>query len=138
MQTSQRVVVVHSPHSGRSSKLSEAITYLEQTGLEIVNTISIADLDDLPAQGTTWKENGIDVAIAAGGDGLVGGVITHIAESGLLLGILPLGTANDIARSLHIPLDLAEVAKVIALGKEVEVDIGEAQPAEQAPHIASP
>src|SRR6516225_6183262 len=103
MQTSQRVIVVHSPHSGRSSKLSEAITYLQQTGLEVVNTISIADLDDLPAQGTTWKESGIDVAIAAGGDGLVGGVITHIAESGLSLGILPLGTSNDIARALHIP-----------------------------------
>jgi len=69
---------------------------------------------------------------------LVGGVITHIAESGLPLGILPLGTANDIARSLRIPLDLQEAVKVIALGKEIEVDVGEAQPAEQAPHLASP
>src|SRR2546423_49515 len=138
MQTAQRAVVIHSPHSGRSSKLSEAITYLEQTGLEIVNTISIADLDNLPAQGPIWKANGIDIAISGGGDGLVGGVITHIAESGLPLGILPLGTSNDIARSLHIPLDLQEAAQVIALGKEIEVDIGEAQPAEQAPHLASP
>src|SRR5437016_13327943 len=138
MQTAQRAVVIHSPHSGRSSKLSEAITYLEQTGLEIVNTISIADLDNLPAQGSIWKANGIDIAISGGGDGLVGGVITHIAESGLPLGILPLGTSNDIARSLHIPQDLSEAAKVIALGKEIEVDIGEAQPAEQAPHLASP
>src|SRR5256712_4075406 len=134
----KRAIVIHSPHSGRSEKLPDALKHLEQAGLKVVNSISIADLDDLPAQGTPWKESGMDVAIAAGGDGLVGGVITHIAESGLPLGILPLGTANDIARSLHIPLDLAEVAKVIALGKEVEVDIGEAQPAEQAPHIASP
>ena len=81
MQTAQRAVVIHSPHSGRSSKLSEAITYLEQTGLEIVNTISIADLDNLPAQGPIWKANGIDIALSGGGDGLVGGVITHIAES---------------------------------------------------------
>ena len=56
MQTSQRAVVIHSPHSGRSSKLSEAISYLEQTGLEIVHIISIADLDDLPAQGSIWKD----------------------------------------------------------------------------------
>src|SRR6266702_4895605 len=118
---SQRTVVIHSPHSGRSEKLAEAMTYLEQTGVEVVNKISIADLDKLPAQGTTWKESGIDVAIAAGGDGLVGGVITHIAESGLPLGILPLGTANDTARSLHIPLDIPEAAKAITLGKEIEV-----------------
>src|SRR2546429_2715468 len=137
MQTSQRVVVIHSPHSGRSSKLSEAITYLEKAGLEIVNTISIADLDDLPAQGPIWKANGIDIAISGGGDGLVGGVITHIAESGLPLGILPLGTSNDIARSLHIPQDLQEAAQVIAQGDEHLVDVGVAKPAEQAPHLAT-
>src|SRR6266702_3410432 len=138
MQTSQRVVVIHSPHSGRSSKLSEAITYLEQTGLEIVNTISIADLDNLPAQGPIWKANGIDIAISGGGDGLVGGVITHIAESGLPLGILPLGTSNDIARSLHIPQDIGEAAHVIAQEREQEVDVGVVQPAEQVTHPAHP
>jgi diacylglycerol kinase (ATP) len=137
MQTGQRAVVIHSPHSGRSSKLSEAITYLEQTGLEIVHTISIADLDDLPAQGPVWKANGIDIAVSGGGDGLVGGVITHIAESGLPLGILPLGTSNDIARSLYIPMDLQEAAQVIAQGNEHLVDIGVAKPAEQAPHPAT-
>ena len=129
---SQRVILIHSPHSGRSRKLPDAIKHLEQAGLEVVKSISIADLDDLPAQGTPWKESGIDVAIAAGGDGLVGGVITHIAQSGLPLGILPLGTSNDIARALHIPQDIGEAAHVIALGKEQEVDIGMAQPAEQA------
>ena len=113
----QRVIVIHSPHSGRSRKLPDAIKRLEQAGLEVMNSISIADLDGLPAQGTVWKESGVDVAIAAGGDGLVGGVVTHIAESGLPLGILPLGTSNDIARALHIPQDIGEAARVIAQGK---------------------
>ena len=128
----QRVIVIHSPHSGRSSKLPDAIKHLEQAGLVVAASISIADLDHLPAQGTVWKESGVDVAIAAGGDGLVGGVITHIAKSGLPLGILPLGTSNDIARALHIPQDIGEAARVIAQGKEQEVDVGAARPAEQA------
>jgi len=128
---SQRIIVVHSPHSGRSEELAEAIKDLEQTGVEVVNKISIADLDNLPAQGPTWKESDIDVAIAAGGDGLVGGVTTHIAESGLPLGILPLGTSNDIARALHIPQDLHGAAQVIAQGKEQPIDIGVARPAGQ-------
>ena len=114
----QRVILIHSPHSGRSSKLPDALKHIEQAGLEIVNSISIADLDDLPAQGTSWKESGVDVAIAAGGDGLVGGVITHIAESGLPLGILSLGTSNDTSRALHIPQDIGEAAHVIAQGSE--------------------
>ena len=67
----------------------------------------------------------------------MGGVITHIAESGLPLAILPLGTSNDIARSLHIPLELQEAAQVIAQGDEHLVDIGVARPAEQAPHLAT-
>jgi diacylglycerol kinase (ATP) len=134
----QRIILIHSPHSGRSSKLPDALKHLEQAGLEVVNSISIAKLDDLPAQGTPWKESGVDVAIAAGGDGLVGGVITHIAESGLPLGILPLGTSNDIARALHIPQDIGEAAQVIAQGKEQEVDVGAAQSAEQATHLGTP
>jgi len=136
MHSPQRAIIINSPHSGRSAQLSEAITHLQQTGIEVVNTIAIATLDNLPPQGTTWKESGIDVAVAAGGDGLVGGVITHIAASGLPLGILPLGTSNDIARSLQIPQDIELAAQVIARGKEQEVDVGVARPAEQAPHPA--
>ncbi len=133
----QRVIVIHSPHSGRSSKLPDAIKHLEQAGLEVVKSISIADLDNLPAQGTVWKESGIDVAISAGGDGLVGGVVTHIAESGLPLGILPLGTSNDIARALLIPQDIGEAAQVIAQGVEKEMDVGMGQPAKQASHAGT-
>jgi diacylglycerol kinase family enzyme len=83
-------------------------------------------------------KHGFSVAIAAGGDGVIGGVITHIAENGPPLGILPLGTSNDIARSLSIPQNLLWAAEAIAHGQERSVDIGVAQPAEQAPHSAGP
>jgi diacylglycerol kinase (ATP) len=137
MQTSRRAIVIHSPHSGRSEKLAQALELLQHSGIEITDCISIADLDNLPPQGTNWMQRGIDVAIAAGGDGLVGGVITHIDESGLPLGILPLGTSNDIARSLRIPQEIEMAVQAIAQGKEQEIDVGVARPAEQAPHLAS-
>ena len=133
-----RALIVHSPHSGRSDKLSAVLSHLRQGGIDVVDVISIASLDGLPGQGQGWMEKGIDIAIAAGGDGVVGGVITHIAECGLPLGILPLGTANDIARSLDIPQDVQKAAETIAHGRQVEVDIGIAQPAEQALHSANP
>lgn len=133
----RQAIAIHSPHSGRSDKLSDALAHLQDMGIEVADKISIASLDQLPPQGANWIKNGIDVAIAAGGDGTVGGVITHIAESGLPLGIMPLGTANDIARSLRIPQDLQAAAQVIAQGKQREVDIGVAHPAEQAPHAAA-
>lgn len=135
--TRRKAIVIHSPHSGRSAELSQALTDLRQAGVNIMQVISIADLDHLPPQGTVWKEQGASIAVAAGGDGLIGGVITHIAESDLPLGILPLGTSNDIARTLHIPQDIQWAAEVITQGKIQEVDIGMAHPAEQAPHQAS-
>ena len=137
MQKPKRAIVIHSPHSGRAAQLSQALNYLQQVGVVVAQVLPISDLDGLPPQGAVWQQSGIDIAIAAGGDGLVGGTITHIAESGLPLGIMPLGTANDIARALLIPQLLLQAAEVIAWGKEQEVDIGVAHPAEQAPHVAS-
>src|SRR5260370_7274828 len=133
-----RVRVIRRRHLSRAGKLSAALDYLKQAGIDVVDVISIASLDGLPEQGQTWMERGIDIAIAAGGDGVVGGVIKNIAECGLTLGILPLGTANDVARSLDIPQDVQKAAEIIAQGRQVEVDIGIAQPAEQALHNASP
>jgi diacylglycerol kinase (ATP) len=132
-----KILLVHSPHSGRSSQLTEAITSLQMQSLEIVESLSIADLDGLPDQGSLWKERGIDIVVAAGGDGLIGGVATHIATSGLPLAILPLGTSNDIARSLNIPQDVSAAAALLTDGKIIEADLGVAQPAEQAPHTPS-
>jgi len=133
---SRKAIIIHSPHSGRSAQLPESIAHLRQFGIDITTVISIADLDGHPLQGPSWREQGIDIVVAAGGDGLIGGVITHIAESGLPLGILPLGTSNDIARSIAIPQDIRQAAEVIANGQVIEIDIGVAHPAEQAPHLA--
>src|SRR5205085_9400556 len=99
--------------------------HLQEVGVEVIKNISVAELDNQPPQGENWREEGIDIAIAAGGDGLVGGVITHIAEIGLPLGILPLGTANDIARSLQIPQDVHQAVKIGRASCRERVEIPE-------------
>lgn len=132
-----RAIVIHSPHAGRARYLEQTLSQLRQHNVTITDVVSIADLDGLPAQGAVWKAQGLDVVIAAGGDGLVGGVITHIAESALSLGIIPLGNANDIARTLNIPQDIQQATKTIINGHIIEIDVGVAQPAEQAPHRAN-
>ena len=137
MPGTRQVIVIHSPHAGRSEQFSQALSYLRQANVEIAAQIAIDQLDAVPNQGTQWVAQGLDAAVAAGGDGTVGGVITHIVDSGLPLGILPLGTSNDIARSLKTPQDLKQAAEVIARGKLATIDVGEAQPAKQAPHLAS-
>jgi YegS/Rv2252/BmrU family lipid kinase len=70
---------------------------------------------------------GVSTIIAAGGDGTVRSVAFRLIGSEVALGILPLGTAMNVARGLGIPLDLEGAASVIAAGRVRGIDVGEAR-----------
>lgn len=63
------------------------------------------------------------VVVAAGGDGTLNAVATKLVDTGLAMGILPLGTFNYVARVLDIPLDLIQAAEVIATGAQRSVHV---------------
>jgi YegS/Rv2252/BmrU family lipid kinase len=65
------------------------------------------------------------LVIAAGGDGTVGAAADVVAGTTAVLGIIPLGTSNDVARSLGIPPDPVEAAQALADGEVISVDAGE-------------
>ncbi|MYZ47525.1 lipid kinase [Propylenella binzhouense] len=67
----------------------------------------------------------IDLVIVGGGDGSLNSVARAVIERDLPLGILPLGTANDLARTLAIPPDPVRAAEVIAAGHTRRLDLGE-------------
>lgn len=63
--------------------------------------------------------------ILGGGDGTLNAAAEALRETGLPLGILPLGTANDLARTLGIPADAPEAAAGIILNAGIRaVDLG--------------
>ncbi len=68
---------------------------------------------------------GFTEVIVGGGDGTLNAAAPGIVDTGLPLGILPLGTANDLARSLAIPPDPAAAARVIAAGHLRPIDLGQ-------------
>ncbi len=59
-------------------------------------------------------EEGVDLVVAAGGDGTVSDVADALACTGTLLGIVPVGTGNAVARDLGIPLDLDGAMALLA------------------------
>ncbi|KMO21906.1 lipid kinase [Methylobacterium platani] len=65
-----------------------------------------------------------DMVILGGGDGTLNAAAQALAEAQLPLGILPLGTANDLARSLGLPADPLEAAEVIATVPARPIDLG--------------
>src|SRR5436305_2273258 len=66
----------------------------------------------------------IDCVVIAGGDGTLNAAAFGLLKSGLPLGIVPAGTANDLARTLNIPDDVQAALDIIARGGERRVDIG--------------
>lgn len=86
---------------------------------------------------------GAQLVVAGGGDGTVRQVAGVLTETGVPLGILPLGTANLFARNLGLPCsDVAEMVQSALLGQCRAVDIGlvryvqlgPAGPVESPPH----
>lgn len=67
---------------------------------------------------------GYDTIVAVGGDGTVHHVVQHLVGTGMRLGILPLGTANNFARGLKIPSNLEEAMRILACGHERRIDVG--------------
>ncbi|MCE7980612.1 MAG: diacylglycerol kinase family lipid kinase [Caldilinea sp. CFX5] len=69
-------------------------------------------------------DRGDTLIIAAGGDGTIEEVATALIHSPATLGILPLGTMNNLARALGIPLDLTDAALLLAIGATRHIDVG--------------
>lgn len=65
-----------------------------------------------------------DLVILGGGDGTVSGLVDLLLGEDVILGVLPLGTANSFARTLGLPLDVDGAIEVLATGVPKRIDLG--------------
>lgn len=120
---SQRALLLVNRHARRGqADLSSAIERLHALGLELTEKPIEApqSLSDTIRQ---YRDQ-VDLVIVGGGDGTLNAAIEGLIEVQLPFGILPLGTANDLARTLGIPSDLAKACDVIAAGRQERIDLG--------------
>ena len=66
----------------------------------------------------------VDTIVLCGGDGTLHYAAPALLKSKLPLGILPLGTANDLARSLKIPRELDDAIDLILSGETTNISLG--------------
>lgn len=114
-------VIIGNPASGRVSmrKLKQCAEMLDRSGIraEIWPT-------ERPEHATELATlAGARLVVAAGGDGTINEVINGLHRDARL-GILPLGTANVLARELGIPLNLERACRRILAGEAVRIDLG--------------
>jgi YegS/Rv2252/BmrU family lipid kinase len=123
--TLKHVVFIVNPNSGteRQKEIQEAIdACLDKSkySYEIVNT-------QFAKHGTTLAKEAADkgawAVVAVGGDGSVNDVVQGLAGTNCVLGIIPKGSGNGMARTLRIPLDTIEAMKSLSKGRAVNIDV---------------
>ena len=100
-----------------------------------------AELRETKAQGdgrilaAKAREDGFACVVAVGGDGTVTEVVNGLADGpdGVVLGIIPCGTGNDLCRTLGIPLDPVAALALLEEGEVRKIDLFRATFRGQAP-----
>jgi YegS/Rv2252/BmrU family lipid kinase len=118
------LIVNPSAAGGRTSRaLAGVRAALADYGLphHVQWTRSLDDARELALRAAAAGE----VAVAFGGDGLAGAIAGALKHSDGVVGVLPGGRGNDLARVLGIPLDPVRACEVLAHGVERELDLGQ-------------
>ena len=120
--TSAAMIVNAKSRSGQRS-FQEACAAM--AGLPFpVDAHAVEDPADLEATVDRVLAAQPDLVILGGGDGTISGLVDKLVGQGVILGILPLGTANSFARTLGIPLDIPGAVDVIRTGAPRRIDLG--------------
>ncbi|HEX8026551.1 MAG TPA: diacylglycerol kinase family protein [Candidatus Limnocylindrales bacterium] len=126
----RRILVVWNPAAGEKAGIATNRTSIEDVH-RVMEANGLGDeVFESPSEAAAGERvdaairDGYDVVIAAGGDGTVRSVALRLLERETALGILPLGSAMNLARSLGIPRELEPAAAIVAAGHVRTIDVG--------------
>jgi diacylglycerol kinase (ATP) len=128
-----QIKVLLNPYSNRwnsKKRWPMAESALRAAGLDFDLSVS-EHTDHLVDLAAAAVRQGYSTLIVAGGDGSIGEVVNGAARGWdekrpfpAAIGILPLGTANDLADNIGIPRDFSAVAQMISNGRTRPIDLG--------------
>jgi diacylglycerol kinase (ATP) len=120
----RRVVLVFNARGGRArGAMPRVRAALAHEGLTVQAILDIKEVKQLE-DWVALPDDERPLIIAAGGDGTVSAVANYTASTAAVMGILPLGTSNDVARSLAIPIHIERAAALFRSGRVTDVEAG--------------
>lgn len=122
MSSVRALLIVNRRSRDGNADLDRTVQVLREHDVELIESYPTE-----PAQvGAAIRSHAarIDCVIIGGGDGTLNAAAPALLSCGVPLGILPLGTANDLARTLGIPSDTAQATEVILHGGRQAIDLG--------------
>ncbi|WP_460839352.1 lipid kinase [Noviherbaspirillum agri] len=120
--TKRALLIVNRKSRNGTADIESAIAHLSQHGIEILERPM--DRPEQIAALVRQHSSEVDCVIIGGGDGSMNAAAPALVETRLPLGVLPMGTANDLARTLCIPVDIAQACEVITGGILHRIDLG--------------
>ncbi|MFP1733376.1 lipid kinase YegS [Lonsdalea quercina] len=124
-QKPQSIIILNGK-SSQNDELRQAVTVLREEGypLHVRVTWEHGDALRYVREAIAMEADNV---IAAGGDGTINEIAVALAhqeaEHRPCLGIVPLGTANDLATSCRIPTDLHQALRLAILGRATAIDL---------------
>ncbi|APH71085.1 lipid kinase [Aquibium oceanicum] len=119
----KRALLLFNPNARRGREgVGKVVERLAAGGL----SVTVEHFSALPeiARDIVRLRESADLIVLCGGDGTVASGAMAVVESGLPLGIIPMGTANDLARTLEIPMEFEQAADLIVAGRTRRIDVG--------------
>lgn len=122
----RRAALVINARSRRGARHYQAcVERLQGHGFDLVATRGVRSYPELRHSLAEAVELGPDLVVVGGGDGTLSEAVRHLAHQDLALGVLPLGTTNNFARNLGLPIEAVAAVDVLARGRVVDVDVGQ-------------
>ena len=124
----RRAQLIFNPSSGHNHeddarRLSRIVSSLRDHGIEAAIGLRTSG----KAGRTLARDaarNGCPLVIVAAGDGTIGDVAAQLIGTSTVLGLVPIGTLNNVARSLGIPLAIDDACALIGGGTARPIDAG--------------
>lgn len=118
------VLVVNTKSRSGKESFERAREALAARGVPLMSCHALSHPRRMPKVLHEAVERGARHILVGGGDGTVSCAISHLLGRDVTLGVVPLGTGNDFARSLGIPGTVEAGCDVIAGGYTARVDVG--------------
>jgi diacylglycerol kinase (ATP) len=121
----ERVALLVNTKSRHGQKrFNQAKQTLQLAGVKLAESYAYSDSRQLSELAHQAVARGAKNIIIGSGDGTISHVVDYLINHDVVLGVLPLGTANNLARTLGIPLELEKACQIIAEGWTTKIDLG--------------
>lgn len=121
-KTNALLILNGNSRNGADADIKEGLDLLADAGIAVIqkNSGSAEETSSLIEQ----HRDQIDFVILGGGDGTISSAAKALYKHKLAFAVLPLGTANDLARSLGIPHSVPEAFQIIANNHRSKINLG--------------